>query len=260
MPDSQTSLTNLSRIFPHRLQRPLWPAKTYPFAVCLALSILFTFGQTAWCNEVETTFQIDPTFLSQLKNRSSYSVAILPMENMSVSPDVAFHFRQRISKQLSAKGYTIVNNELINQKLYSLGVTHPGQLGLLPFEELGTITSADGFLSGVVEQSARQHGGVYNAYVYTCSLKLQDRKGNILWLSLQNRVAKRRFALDPINGLLDIALIKMKGDSRQAVYALADQMLSTLPEGPVQVSVTDPLLDRAQEIPAKTTEQTKNDP
>lgn len=206
-------------------------------------------GQIVHCTETEIAQQVDPLFLKQLQKVSSYTVAILPMENLSVDPEVAYHFRQRIAERLRAKGYTIVNNEIINKKLYDLGVAHAGQLGLLPFAELRKITSADGFLSGVVEQSATQHAGVYNAYVYMCSVKLQNRAGEVIWASLQNRVAKRRFAIDPINALLDIALTEGGGgDSREAVYALADQMLSSLPKGPVQVVIGDSLLDMAVEI------------
>jgi hypothetical protein len=218
----------------------------------LIVAILFFVSQPGYCTETETTHQIDPAFLKQLQNNSSYTIAILPMENLSVDSDVAYHFRQRITERLRAKGYTVVNNESINKQLYALGVAHAGQLGLLPFEELRKITSADGFLSGVVEQSATQHAGIYNGYVYMCSVKLQNRDGKVVWASLQNRVAKRRFAIDPINALLDIALTEGGGgDSREAVYALADQMLASLPKGPVQVVLGDPLLDMAIEIPTQ---------
>ena len=222
------------------------------FRLCWLICVLFLFvSQAANCSEVETTHQVDKDFLKQLQAASAYTVAILPMDNLSVDPGVAYHFRQRLNERLRAKGYTIVNNEFINKQLYDLGVAHAGQLGLLPFEELRKITSADGFLSGVVEQSATQHAGVYNAYVYMCSVKLQNRDGLVLWASLQNRVAKRRFAIDPINALLDIALTEGEGDSQEAVYALADQMLLTLPEGPVRVVIGDPLLQMAIEVPTK---------
>ena len=216
---------------------------------CILISCLSStagFGQ-----DTETTHHTDPAFLQKIASVSSYTVAILPMENLTVDPDIAFHFRTRITERLTAKGYTVVNNEILNKKLYDLGVSHAGQLGLLAFEQLRGISSADGFLSGVVEQSAIQHAGVYNSYVYMCSVKLQDRQGNVVWSSLQNRVAKRRFALDPINALLDIALTETGGDSREAVYALADQMLESLPEGPVQVITGDPLLEMAVEVEAK---------
>ena len=216
---------------------------------CILIS--FVSLAAALGQETETTHQTDPAFLQKIGKVSSYTVAILPMENMTVDPEIAFHFRTRITERLTAKGYTVVNNEILNRKLYDLGVSHAGQLGLLAFEQLRRISSADGFLSGIVEQSAIQHAGVYNAYVYMCSVKLQDRQGNVVWSSLQNRVAKRRFALDPINALLDIALTEAGGDSREAVYALADQMLASLPDGPVQVITGDPLLDMAVEVEAK---------
>lgn len=198
---------------------------------------------------------VDPVFLQKLKVSSSYTVAILPMENMTVDPDIAYHFRSRITQRLTAKGFTVVNNDRLNQHLYDLGITHAGQLALVSFEELGEISAADGFLSGVVEQAARQHAGVYNGYVYMCSVKLQDREGKVIWSSLQNRVAKRRFAIDPINALLDIALVEGGGDSQEAVYALADQMLSSLPQGPIVVITGDSLLNKAIEVPVQTRKQ-----
>ncbi len=201
--------------------------------------------------ETETHFQTDPEFLEKIRQVSSYTVAILPMENLTVDPDIAYHFRTRITERLTASGYTIVNNDALDKQLYKLGVTHAGQLGLLAFEQLREITAADSFLSGVVEQSAIQHAGIYNAYAYMCSVKLQDRQGKVIWASLQNRVAKRRFAIDPINALLDIALTEAGGDRREAVYALADKMLESLPAGPAKVIVGDPLLEMAVEIPAK---------
>jgi len=104
----------------------------------------------------------------------------------------------------------------------------------------------------VVEQGAIQHGGVYNSYVFTCSLKLQDRQGNVLWSALQNRVAKRRLAIDPINMFLDIALTEGGGDMQEAVYALADKMLAQLPDGPVRVLTgQDSLLNLAVQTQAK---------
>ncbi|MDK9706090.1 MAG: hypothetical protein OEL83_03480 [Desulforhopalus sp.] len=196
--------------------------------------------------------QAAPQFLRALKAQPEFKVAVLPMENLTVEGDIAFHFRTRLQERLRAKGFSLIDSGLIDESLYKLGVAHAGQLKLLPFAELQKLTSADGFLSGVVEQGAVQHGGVYNSYVFTCSLKLQDRQGNVLWSSLQNRVAKRRFAIDPINMFLDIALTEGGGNMQEAVYALADKMLAQLPDGPVRVvSGQDSLLDKAFETKAK---------
>lgn len=196
--------------------------------------------------------EIDPLFLQTLKTASEFKVAVLPMENLTVEGDIAFHFRTRLAERLRQKGYSLIDAKLLDETLYTLGVGHAGQLKLLPFEELQKLTAADGFLSGVVEQGAVQHGGVYNSYVFACSLKLQDRQGNVLWSALQNRVAKRRLALDPINAMIDIALTEAGGDIQEAVYALADKMLAQLPDGPVRVSSgQDPLLNLAVETRAK---------
>lgn len=205
---------------------------------------LAIFAQITYAEDVINT--VDPTFSNELKTRSEYKIAILPMENLTVEGDIAYYFRMRLTERLRAKGFTVVDNKLVDEKLYQLGVAHAGQLRLLPFAELQDLTSADGFLSGVVEQGAVQHAGVYNSYVFTCSLKLQDREGRVIWSALQNRVAKRRFAIDPINMFLDIALTEGGGDMQDAVYALADKMLEQMPDGPVQViSGGDNLLDMA---------------
>ena len=77
---------------------------------------------------------------------------------------------------------------------------------------------------------------------------MQDKSGKLLWYALQERVAKRRFAIDPINALLDVFLVQNGGDKKDAVYALTDKLLSTLPKGPVEVIVSDPLFDQAEEV------------
>lgn len=222
----------------------------------IGLGLLFViwslFGSLVQARAEDVSGNVAPEFLQQLATGSEYKIAVLPMENLTVEGDIAYHFRVRLSERLRAKGYTVVDNTLVDEKLYQLGVAHAGQLRLLPFAELQQLTSADGFLSGVVEQGAVQHAGVYNSYVFTCSLKLQDRDGKVIWSSLQNRVAKRRFAIDPINMFLDIALTEGGGDLQQAVYALADIMLKNMPEGPVQVvSGGDALLDMAISTTAK---------
>lgn len=224
----------------------------YLYAVCIASGVLTVFAYFPGIVCAKDPVVVDTVsveFQDNVKNVSQYTVAILPMENFTVEGDVAYHFRTRLTKRLEAKGYTVVDTNLVDQALYKQGVSNAGQLRLLPFETLKSIISADSFLSGVVEQAAIQHAGIYNGYVFTCSLKLQDHTGRVLWSRLQNRVAKRRFALDPINAFLDIALTAGGGDMKQAVFALADIMLSTFPNGPVIVlSTDDALLERAIEV------------
>ncbi len=194
----------------------------------------------------------NPTPLKKIiADTSNFTVAVLPMENMTVDPHVSHFFRQSLLHCLRGKGYTTVADSFLDEKLYRKGLSHAGQIRLLPFAELVELTSADAFLSGVVEQAAVQHAGVYNSYVYMCSLKLQDRSGKMLWSSLEKRVAKRRFAVDPINAFIDVLLTEAGADQEAAVQVLATQMLASLPLGPVKTVTSDSLLEMAEEIPVQ---------
>lgn len=240
----------VSHVLSGRFPRPFLPV--FLLSILLLGWVFCLMPSGAQAQDEAITEQAAPQFLKALKAQPEFRVAVLPMENLTVEGDIAFHFRSRLQERLRAKGFSLIDTALIDDSLYKLGVAHAGQLKLLPFVELQKLTSADGFLSGVVEQGAVQHGGVYNSYVFTCSLKLQDRQGNVLWSALQNRVAKRRFAVDPINMFLDIALTEGGGDMQQAVYALADKMLAQLPDGPVRVVTgQESLLDMAVETRAK---------
>lgn len=193
---------------------------------------------------------LNPKFTNLIKERPYLKIAVLPVQNFSVDPDIAWFFRQRLTENLKAKGFSVIDLETLDQILYRKGLTHAGQLTLLSVDELKNLVHADLFLSGVVEQAAIQHSGLYNGYVYTCSLKLQGQSGENLWYALQERVAKRRFAVDPVNALLDVFLVEHGGDHKTAVMALADRMLEKFPTGPAKVLIADPLLDAAVEISA----------
>ncbi len=193
---------------------------------------------------------VDDDFKKTLKNSSQFTVAVFPMQNMSVDGDVAFYFRQRVIERLKAKGYNIADTRIIDEKLYELGVSNAEQIRLLQLQQVLDVAKADGYIFGIIEQAATQNALVYNSYVYTSSLKMQDKSGKLLWLALQERVAKRRFAIDPINAVLDVFLVKSGGDKREAVFSLADRLLTTFPKGPVNVSFSDPLLDQAKEVKA----------
>jgi hypothetical protein len=190
-------------------------------------------------------------FTERLAQSPVFTVAVLPMENMAVhDPAMSQVFRMRILSVLRSKGYAVVEPQRLDQALQQLGLSHAGQLNRLSFEQLGAITAADGFLSGAVEESGSEHQLVSNSYVFTASLKLQDRSGENLWYGLQERVAKARFAIDPLNMLLDALLIAEGGNADQAMQALADRLMKQFPPGPIQMVFDDPLLQRASEITA----------
>jgi len=154
---------------------------------------------------------ISKPLIQALKTSSQFTIAVMPMENISVEPEVAYHFRQRVITLLIAKGYTVTDSQWIDQALYKLGLTHAGQLRLLTMPQLSQAVKADGYLFGIVEEARTQNAGVYNAYVYKSSLKMNASTGEQLWFSLEQRVSKRRIAIDPINALLDIVLVDEGG-------------------------------------------------
>jgi len=194
---------------------------------------------------------ISKPLIQALKTSSQFTIAVMPMENISVEPEVAYHFRQRVITLLIAKGYTVTDSQWIDQALYKLGLTHAGQLRLLTMPQLSQAVKADGYLFGIVEEARTQNAGVYNAYVYKSSLKMNASTGEQLWFSLEQRVSKRRIAIDPINALLDIVLVDEGGDAKQAVNSLADRLMKPLPKGPATVLIGEDLLNMATEVEVK---------
>ena len=128
-----------------------------------------------------------------------------------------------------------------------LGVTVPGLLAGFAPKRLGDELHADALLFGQIEQSAGIHQAVYDAVVVSCSLRLVDtRTGKTLWHAEQWRTAHRQWSLDPFNMLLNA--LGHAGASRQdRVAYLVQEMLKTLPKGPIEIG-TDDLLRRAELI------------
>lgn len=187
-------------------------------------------------------------FSQRVARRGEFRIAVLPVENHSVAADAGALLRLEFQQRLTAKGYSMVALDAIDRSLNSLGVSHPGQVALLPFEDLATAVRADAILSALVEQATVQRAGVYSAHVYTISAKLQaSPSSELLWSALTERVAQRRFALDPANALID-ALLVGRVRPADALAFLTDRVLESLPDGPAVVTVGDPLLRQAIQI------------
>lgn len=198
---------------------------------------------------------LSENFKKLINQNAQISIAVFPMQNMSVDGEVAYHFRQRVIEQLRAKGFNIVAPSRIDNMLYDMGVTNADQIRLVDLKKLLTAVKADGYVFGLIEQAVKQNAVAYNSYVYTSSLKMHGGNGDLYWSALQERVAKRRFAIDPINAILDVFLVESGGDKKDAVYALADRLLSRFPNGPVKVIISDSLLDQAKEVKVKNTDK-----
>lgn len=174
-------------------------------------------------------------------------VAVLPMDNLSLEPEVENYLYNEIYERLKARGYVRISVDTVMQQMSELGVQTPGQIAGFSPETLGRKLNCDAVLIGQVEQSAAQHTGVYDAVVVSVSVGLIDCKtGERLWSCEQWRTAHRQWQLDPINALINLA-VHEKASRKERVAWLVQEMLKTLPQGPVQV-VRENLLDQAVEI------------
>jgi hypothetical protein len=154
-----------------------------------------------------------------------------------------------VYSRLQAKGYRRIDAAAVAAAMTRLGVQTPEMLSGISYARLGAELRADAILQGEVNQSGTQHGGVYDSVVVSCSLRMTDCKtGLALWSADQWRTAHRQWQVDPFNFIINMA--SHEGASRDARIAwLAQEMLRTLPAGPVRIEVGD-LLSRATPITA----------
>ena len=189
----------------------------------------------------------DEIFEKNIKNVSTFKIAILPMQNMSMYPNLPYYFRQHISDLLAMKGYSVIDSRILDKALMELGVQKADHLRLLNFEELAKLTSADAILSGIIETANIQDAAIYSGYAFTASLKLQVRSGDVIWYSLSQRVAKRKLAFDPFNIIFNMVANQESEKHIKAIKAVAQNLLEDLPKGPNEV-VIDDLLGQAIEL------------
>ena len=172
-------------------------------------------------------------------------IAVLPMDNLSLEPGVEEALYKAVYDRLAAKGYTKISADHVSEVMKKLGVTIPGLLAGISVKRLGEELQADGLLFGQIEQSARINQVVYDAIVVSCSLRLvQVESGTTVWYAQQWRAAKRQWQLDPVNALLNTVMNASASREARVEY-LVQEMLKTLPEGPIERG-TDNLLDKAQ--------------
>lgn len=189
-----------------------------------------------------------PTFVKALDEASNYTIAILPVQNATAVEATPYFFRHRLKALLRARGYGVIAFDAVDAELIHQGVQSTDQLELIDFDTLARMTSADAILSGIVETAVTQNVAMYSGYAYTASLKLQDPRGEMLWYNLSERVAKRRIAVDPVNMVINTLLDADANKSVEAILAVADRLLETLPRGPVQ-TVRDDLFQQATQLP-----------
>ncbi len=177
-------------------------------------------------------------------------IAVLPMDNLTLEPELETFLYNSVYEQLQAKGYRRISVDKVKTVMEDLGIQTSGQLQGISLKRLSEVLNTEAVFMGQVDQSASIHEGVYDAIVVSCSLRLIDcRTGIVLWRSEQWRTAHRQWQIDPFNALLNLAA--HAGASRSARIAwLVQEMLKTVPEGKIEIEL-DNLLDQAVEIKIK---------
>ena len=174
-------------------------------------------------------------------------VAVLPMDNFSLEPELETVLYNAVYDQLQAKGYRRVSVEKVKKVMSNLGVQTPGQLQGISLQKLANTLNTDAVLLGQVDQAASIHQVTFDAVVVSCSLKLIDcQSGELLWRSEQWRTAHRQWQLDPFNALINVMAHSSASRSDRIAW-LVQEMLKTLPQGKVAIE-TDNLLQQAVEI------------
>jgi hypothetical protein len=175
------------------------------------------------------------------------TIAVLPMDNLSLEPGVEEALYKAVYERLASKGYAKISAEHVSTVMKRLGVTIPGLLAGFSPRRLGEELHADALLFGQIEQSARVNTIAYDAIVVSCSLRLVHvATGETLWQAQQWRTAHRQWQLDPVNALLN-TMLHANASREDRVAYLVQEMLKTLPAGPVAIG-DDNLLEKAKVI------------
>lgn len=217
-------------------------------ALSLGCVILVFFSAAGWLVAAEKQ---DQELWELHPDYSKYCpdvIAVLPMDNLSLEPDMETHLYNSVYTQLQTKGYRRVSVDKVRQVMQDMGIQTSGQLQGISMEKLAATLNTDAVLMGQVDQSASIHKGVYDAIVVSCSLRLIDcRTKTVLWHSEQWRTAHRQWQADPFNALLNLAAHGSSSKPDRIAW-LVQEMLKTLPAGKIAIE-TDNLLKQATEIP-----------
>ena len=212
---------------------------------------LSAFYSTALCSNQDPSDREEWMTHPQFEALKPKTIAVLPMDNFSLEPDIEKALYQEVYNRLTAKGYSRIKVEKVHEVMGAMGIQTPAQLQGISLKRLARELGCDAVLGGRVDQSAAVHKATFDAVVVSCSLWLQDcESGQTLWQTEQWRTAHRQWQIDPVNMLLNF--FGHENSPREARVAyLVDEMLKTLPQGHIQIEMGD-LLNQAREITADT--------
>ncbi len=222
------------------LNKSLWIVIS--FLLLLNISLVASQEQ-----EEQRSVYVDEVFAKNIGKSGMFRIAVLPIQNMSMYPNIAYYFRKHLNDLIAMKGYSVTSMESLDRALQEVGVQKADHIRLLNFEKLADLTSADAIMSGIIETANVQDAAIYSGYAFTASLKLQLRDGTVIWYNLSQRVAKRHLAIDPFNIVINMLSNQESDKQIKAIKAVAQRSMEDFPQGPNEV-VVDDMLGQAIEL------------
>ena len=200
--------------------------------------------------------EISKKFKDILKNSSKVTIAVMPISNKEVSKDIVDYFRKDIMDKLEYKGYSIIDPKVLDSALLKLGKENPLKIKTIDKKELKALTSADFILYSNLKSDSRE-GKIF----YSGSLVLQDLDKNTMWSCYSNLDIEKKEGIDPLSLAVDTLLTgggaalgiifdisKADTEIKKGVKFFTDSLLSSLPDGPIDVGLGGGLLDSAIEV------------
>jgi len=217
----------------------------FPAIVCIAGYILLVtlLPGNAAAKQDQEFWEINPDY----ERYAPDVIAVLPMDNFSLEPELEGALYNEVYQRLQSKGYRRVSVEAVRRVMDDLGVQTPGQLQGVSLERLCNELNTEAVLLGQVDQAASIHQATYDAVVVSCSLRLNHcQTGETLWRSEQWRTAHRQWQIDPFNAIINV-MAHSSASREDRIAWLVQEMMKTLPEGNITIE-KDNLLRQAIEI------------
>ena len=148
--------------------------------------VLFVFLEIISANSIN--------FQKLLKTKESFSIAVLPFYNSSISHKVAFVFRKRLIKLLISKGYQIVNEQKLKKILSNPIYLKSKSNKNINFKELAKKISADAIMFGVLQKKDIQNSLLFEGKNFGATLILVDKNAKILWKSNMQQIENKKIA------------------------------------------------------------------
>lgn len=172
-----------------------------------------------------------------LAARLPASVAVLPLDNETVSLRGPALARRAVSEAVAARGFDGPDAAAVDAALEGLGVTDGGQLRALDPSRLGAAVGSRGLLFGTLEEFTYQNVGFVRRRAVRVALRLVDAEsGERLWesvgeesrgrLAFGQKEAGRSFVDGVVEQAVETALgVPLLEETRLAV----EEALSRLP-------------------------------